>query len=168
MEMMVKNVREIGSLKAAKEQVNKLNENMNGSKVSLTNEERIGIRTIGSSRMGLVQIIDQLATQFNGKLSKEDNAEELSKRLEALHALRAYRLSVTTLLEAIDDTDKALSRDIMKHADKFSDSLNSARKHDGDLDEGMRAIDSYNSRFANAMKEEDDAPSNIGATSDVK
>lgn len=167
MEMMVKKVPDTGSLKAATEQINKLYQNLNDIKVSLTSEERMGIRSVGSSRMGLVMLVSQLATQFNNKLSKEDNAENLSRRLEALHALRAYRLSINTLLEAIDDTDKALSRDIMKHADKFSDSLHSARKHDGDLDEGMREIDTYNSRFAHAMKEEDEVPKNQDEDTDV-
>ena len=138
------------------QEVNSIAERFAKYAVSLSNEERKGIRGIGASRMGLALLINQTAMQFNQKLSKQDNAEELDVRLENLKAIRGYKIAVATLLEKLDDTDKALSPDIMKHVDKFRDALNSARRHDGDLDNGMKEIDAYHSRFGASMKEEDE------------
>lgn len=129
-------------------------------KVSLANNTRNGMRVIGNSRLGLVEIVNKLATQYDNKLAKEENAIDLSRRTNYLRMIKAYKLAVQNLLELIDDTEKALGNDIMAYVDKFSSSLRNARKFDGDLDEAMKELDDYNGRFGAIIEAEDAAAGN--------
>jgi hypothetical protein len=124
-------------------------------KLSLSNDDRKGLRVVGTSRLGLVEIVNRLATQYDNKLSKTENASDLSFRINYLHMLKTYKMAAQHLLEVLDDTDKALGNDIMTFVDKFSTNLRSARKFDGDLDEAMKELDDYNARFGKIMDEED-------------
>ena len=127
-------------------------------KKSLTAKARQGMRAVGSSRFGLVKIVDKISRQYDGKLSKEDNSAELTSRMDYMDNVRQYKIAVQNLYEALDDTDKAIGQDIMAHVDKFSSSLQTARQHDGDLDEAMKELDDYNARFGATMEEEEKNP----------
>ena len=135
--------------------VNNLNSIMEPFKKPLTAKARKTLRAVGSSRYGLVKIVEKIAIQYDGKLSKEDNAVDLAMRVAYLDRIRQYKIAVLNLFEMLDDTDKAIGHDIMAHVDKFSGNLQTARQHDGDLDEAMKELDEYNSRFGAAMEEEE-------------
>ena len=137
------------------EKANALSAAMAPHKVSLNKEVRKSLRVVGTSRMGLLTIIDKVATQYDEKLAKNEKASDLTQRIAYLHKLRKYKLAIQNLLEALDDTDKALGKDIMSYVDKFGGSLSNVRKHDGDLDEAMKELDDYNARFGKIMEQED-------------
>ncbi|KAA5536538.1 hypothetical protein F0919_02395 [Taibaiella lutea] len=137
-------------------------------KVSLSNESRNGLRVVGTSRLGLVEIVAKLSTQYDNKLAKDDQAADLNQRLVYLRKLKACKLAAKNLCELLDDTDKALGNDVMTFVDKFSNSLRNARKYDGDLDEAMKELDDYNARFGKIIEDEDkesEAGNNPGETS---
>ncbi|MFA6060847.1 MAG: hypothetical protein WC756_21800 [Taibaiella sp.] len=140
----------------ATQAINNWRDSFNPYKKSLTAKARQGLRAVGSSRLGLVKIVGKISTQYNGKLSKEDDAGELTSRMDYHDKIRQYKIAVQNLYEALDDTDKAIGQDIMAHVDKFSSSLQTARQHDGDLDEAMKELDEYNARFGATMAEEDE------------
>ncbi|KAA5533561.1 hypothetical protein F0919_13560 [Taibaiella lutea] len=155
MNLMVRSFAPSDELEDAINQINGLINNLDPFKVSLSNDARKKMRVVGSSRLGLVDIVSRLATQYDEKLAKNDNAKDLKERVAYLQVLRAYRIAAQKLCEALDDTDKALGKDIMGYVDKFGDSLQSARKYDGDLDEAIKELDDYNARFKKVMEEED-------------
>jgi hypothetical protein len=143
--------------------INNWRDTFNPHKKSLTAKARKNIRTVGNSRHGLAKIVAKISTQYEGKLSKEDNAADLTKRLDYLDQIRQYKIAALNLYEALDDTDKALGQDVMTHVDKYSSNLQTARQHDGDLDEAMKELDEYNARFGAIMEEEDE---NTGTSDD--
>lgn len=163
MDLLVNSFAPLPELTSATDTVNNLTKWLDPHKKSLTAKARQNLRSVGSSRMGLVKIVENIASQYDGKLSKEDNAVELSKRVAYLEKLRRYRIAVTQLLETLDDTEKAVGQDVMSHVDKFSASLQTARHHDGDLDMAMKELDDYNARFGAAMEqEEEEKPDTAG------
>lgn len=160
MDLFVKNFASDAELQNSMDQVNALAQSLMPYKVSLSNETRKNLRVVGSSRLGLVEIVNKVAMQYNNKLTKDENATELNQRVNYLRELRAYKLAAQNLYELLDDTEKALGNDIMSYVDKFSSSLRNARKFDGDLDEAMKELDDYNGRFGSIMNEEDAATGN--------
>ncbi len=141
-----------------KDTINNLNAILKPHSKSLTAKQRIGIRSVGNSRYGLVKIAERIALQYESKLSKEDNAVDLAVRVSYLEKIRQYKIAVLALFEMLDDTDKALGQDIMNFVSKFSKHLDAARIHDGDLDEALKDLDDYNSRFGASMEAEDETP----------
>ncbi|MFA6057151.1 MAG: hypothetical protein WC756_03050 [Taibaiella sp.] len=139
----------------ATQAINNWRDSFNPYKKSLTAKAKKNIRAVGSSRYGLAKIVGKISTQYNDKLSKEDDAAELTSRMEYIDKVRQYKIAAQNLYESLDDTDKALGKDIMAHVDKFSSSLQIARQHDGDLDEAMKELDEYNARFGAIMEEEE-------------
>jgi len=125
-------------------------------KVSLTVEQRRGLRIVGNSRVGLANMIAGIAEEYKKKLPSEESYEELTTRLTYLNLLKTYKRAVKNLLESLDDTEKALGKDIMLFVDKYSGILNNARKFDGDLDEDMKELDDYNARFGKVIDEEEE------------
>jgi len=155
MNLLVKTFAQQDDLKKATVQLKAQAAAMAPHKVSLSNETRKNLRVVGTSRLGLVEIVSRLATQYDDKLAKDEKALDLSERVNYLHALKDYKLAVKNLHELLDDTEKALGNDIMAYVDKFSNSLRSARKFDGDLDDAIKDLDDYNARFGAIMEEED-------------
>jgi hypothetical protein len=155
MDLLVNSFAPLPELTSATDSINNLSKWLAPHKKALTAKQRIAIRSVGNSRMGLVKIVEKMAIQYDGKLSKEDNAAELSKRIAYLEKIRQYKIAAMNLFELLDDTDKALGQDVMAHVDKFSANLQTARQHDGDLDMAMKELDDYNARFGPTMDQEE-------------
>lgn len=135
--------------------VRALSETLTPNAVSLSNQTRKNLRVIGTSRLGLVEIVNGLSIQYNDKLAKNDQALDLNQRLAYLRLMLEYKMAIGRLYELVDDTTKALSNDVMAFVDKFSNTLRNARRFDGDLDENMKELDNYNARFGKMMESED-------------
>jgi hypothetical protein len=156
MDLLVTSFAPANDIINATQAINNWRDTFSPHKKSLTAKARKNIRTVGNSRHGLAKMVDKISTQYEDKLSKEDNAAELTNRLDYLDKIRRYKIAAQNLYEALDDTDKALGQDIMAHVDKFSSNLQTARQYDGDLDEAMKELDEYNARFGAVMVEEDE------------
>jgi hypothetical protein len=164
MDLLVNEFAQESELIKAKDAINNLNVIFHPFHKPLTARARQGMRAVGTSRYGLVKIVEKMSLQYDSKLSKEDNAVNLAVRVSYLDRIRQLKIAVLNFYEALDDTDKAVGHDVMAHVDKFSASLQIARQHDGDIDEAMKELDEYNSRFGASMTEEDTNPDPKGGT----
>lgn len=158
MELLVNQFAGVEALREGKDAIKNLERIFSPFKKPLTNKERRGLRAVGTSRYGLAKIIERIAGQYDHKLPKEDSASAFSQRIAYLDQLRHYIIALQNHLETMDDTEKAVGKDIMACVDKYSSIFQIARKHDGDLDLAMKELDEYNTRFGLIIKEEDKHP----------
>ncbi len=126
---------------------NQLNKLFEPSSVNLTNEQSIGLRTMGQGREGIVRLVSAIATQNIESLPRNEEPAELSSRLDYYARLEAARQSIIPLQEMIDNTQNALGADIMQLFDRYYGYLQSARSNNITLDNAMGEVDEWNKRF---------------------
>lgn len=125
--------------------------------VSFTDNEKIGVRSIGDGREGKVRLLSTIGTQFPNALARADNPEDLSKILDYYAEVRAVRAGALQLLEITDEIIVGTGMDAMKTSDRFEDNLQLERKNNSALDLNMRDVDEYNKRFRNKDNDYDDS-----------
>lgn len=127
--------------------------------IALSNEERIGKRSMAEGREGLVRLVSRIALQHSGSLSKMDDPQELLAALEIDTQLELLRQACMQLLEMISDTQFGNSCDIMVLADNYVGALQFARGRDAALDSAMAEVDEWNKRYrASQSAQTPDAP----------
>ena len=117
--------------------------------LNLTDEEKLGLRTMGEGREGYARMISRVATQFPNSLSRVDDPAELSGILEYNQRLEANKLALLQALESIDEIQRGAAADIMTMVDRYAANLQLSRANDGSLDLAMADVDAWNQRFAN-------------------
>lgn len=118
--------------------------------LNLTDEEKLGLRTMGEGREGYARLISRVATQFPNSLSRVDDPAELSGILEYNQRLEANKLALLQALESIDEIQRGAAADIMTMVDRYAANLQLSRANDGSLDLAMADVDAWNQRFANS------------------
>jgi hypothetical protein len=116
-------------------------------KVNLTEEQKKGARTMAAGREGYVRLISQIANQHVNSLPREHTPTELAGRLVYDSKLEELRQALLKLSEIVSETQLANSVDIMRMADDYGAALQISRNNNGSLDEAMREVDEWNSRF---------------------
>ena len=118
-------------------------------KINLTNEEKIGMRSMAEGREGYARLISRIATQFPDSLSRADTPEELTVLLDYYQSLEANRMALVQSLETIQEIQLGASTDIMAKVDRYAQNLQISRANEGSLDIAMEEVDNWNSKFAN-------------------
>ena len=118
-------------------------------KINLTNEEKIGMRSMAEGREGYARLISRIATQFPDSLSRADTPEELTVLLDYYQSLEANRMALVQSLETIQEIQLGASSDIMTRVDRYAQNLQISRANEGSLDIAMEDVDNWNSKFAN-------------------
>ena len=126
--------------------------------VSLTDEEKVGVRTMSQGREGYVRLVSTIATQFPDALSRADKPEDLSTSLDYYADVRAVRAGALQFLEMTDEILLGSGMDNMSLSDRYVDNLQISRKNSSALDLNMRDVDEYNRRFRNKPNDDTPAP----------
>ena len=124
--------------------------------LNLTDEEKLGLRTMAEGREGYARLISRIATQFPNSLSRADDPAELTALLEYNTRLEANKLALLQSLESIQEIQLGAAADIMTMVDRYTANLQISRTNEGSLDLAMQDVDGWNQRFAN--KSEKPAP----------
>ena len=133
-------------------------------KISLTNEEKQGMRSMAEGREGYARLIARIATQFPNSLSRVDTPAELNNLLAFNDNLEACRMSLLQALETIEEISIGTTTDIMTLVDRNNDSLEISRKNEGSLDLAMKEVDEYNTRFGKRNAKAADKPADDAKT----
>lgn len=123
--------------------------------ISLTDEEKIGTRSMAEGREGYARLISRIAVQFPNALSRADEPQELTGLIDYYDRLEANRLSILQALETVEEIQLGAATDIMTLVDRYSANLKISRGNESALDLSMREVDSYNTRFANRTSDTD-------------
>ena len=127
-------------------------------KINLTNEEKLGTRSMAEGREGYARLISRIATQFPNSLSRADVPTELTNLLDYYQNLEAVRLAYIQGMETIEETQLGAATDIMTLVDRYTQSLQISRANEGALDGAMQEVDDWNKRFASNKNETPSKP----------
>ena len=122
---------------------------LNAFKINLSNEERQATRSMSEGREGYARLVSRVATQFPNSLSRADVPAELSNLLDYYNNLEGNRLALVQALEMIEEIQLGAATDIMTLVDRYVSNLQISRGNEANLDQAMKEIDDWNSRFAN-------------------
>ena len=117
--------------------------------LNLTDEEKLGLRTMAEGREGYARLISRIATQFPNSLSRADDPAELTALLEYNTRLEANKLALLQSLESIQEIQMGAAADIMTMVDRYTSNLQISRANEGSLDLAMQDVDGWNQRFVN-------------------
>ena len=117
--------------------------------LNLTDEEKLGLRTMAEGREGYARLISRIATQFPNSLSRADDPAELTALLEYNPRLEANKLALLQSLESIQEIQMGAAADIMTMVDRYTSNLQISRANEGSLDLAMQDVDNWNQRFVN-------------------
>jgi len=124
-------------------------------RISLTDEEKIGMRSMAEGREGYVRLISRIATQFPNALSRADQPEELENKVDLYDRLEGNRLAALQVLEVIQELQLGVATVSMTLVDRYAANLKISRSNEAALDLAMRDVDAYNTRFANKPENPD-------------
>jgi hypothetical protein len=127
-------------------------------KINLTNEEKLGTRSMAEGREGYARLVSRIATQFPNSLSRADVPTDLSNLLDYYQNLEAVRLAYVQGIETITETQLGAATDIMTLVDRYAQSLQISRANEGALDGAMQEVDDWNKRFASNKNETPSKP----------
>jgi predicted ATP-binding protein involved in virulence len=114
---------------------------------ALSNEEKVGLRTMSTAREGYVRAIDRIALANVDALPRNIDPGVLSAKLEYAARLAPVKQELLKLTEMIDEIEMANGADIMKLSDTLNTALQAARNHNSALDGALKDIDEWNKRF---------------------
>lgn len=115
--------------------------------ISLSAEDRIGIRTIAEGREGYAREMLRISRIYINSLPREYNVEEFEELFRLYDEWKPILTESEMYAEQIDDTLVAIGMEIMKNADTANGFLQIARKGNANLDRAMEGIDRFNSRY---------------------
>lgn len=126
---------------------------LNPFKINLTDEQKLGSRSMAEGREGYSRLISKIATQFPNSLSRADAPTELSSLLDYYSNLESNRMALLQAMETIEEIQLASATDIMTLVDRYTASLQISRSNEGSLDLAMGEVDQWNKRYANKKEE---------------
>jgi hypothetical protein len=118
-------------------------------KISLSNDEKLGTRSMAEGREGYARLVSRIANQFPNSLSRVDVPADLSNLLDYYQNLEAVRLAYIQGIETIEETQLGAATDIMTLVDRYAQNLQISRANEGALDGAMKEVDEWNKRFVN-------------------
>lgn len=116
---------------------------------NLTDEEKLGLRTMAEGREGYARLISRIATQFATSLSRADDPAELTALLDYNTRLEGNKLALLQSLESVEEIQLGAAADIMTLTDRYTANLQISRANEGSLDLAMQDVDNWNQRFVN-------------------
>ncbi len=132
--------------------------------VSLSGKDKIGLRTMGKGREGVVLQMSTIALSFEECLPRTENASDLETILEYHKDLLALHTRVGKLYEMLGDTISATCVDAIQTFDDYNNHFQTARKKNSSLDLALKPIDEYNKRFGKLGEETVDPDGEEGDT----
>lgn len=121
---------------------------LNPFKINLSDEQKLGSRSMAEGREGFARLVSKIATQYPNSLSRADVPTELSSMLDYYSNLEGNRIALLQAIETITEIQLASATDIMTLVDRYTASLQISRSNEGSLDLAMGEIDQWNKRFA--------------------
>lgn len=115
--------------------------------VSLSDEERRGVRTVAEGREGYVAEALRIANEFNSELPRSFDVAEFETVLALFNQWRRLLVLAEKIAEQVDDTSLALGIDLMTKADRVNTMLQAGRRDNANLDRALTRLDDYNKRF---------------------
>lgn len=116
-------------------------------KINLTDEEKIGTRSMAEGREGYARLISRIANQFPNSLSRADVPTELANLLDYYSNLEANKMALLQAMETIEEIQLGAATDIMTLVDRYAVNLQVSRGNEGSLDLAMKDVDDWNKRF---------------------
>ncbi|MBL7733246.1 MAG: hypothetical protein JNM88_18915, partial [Chitinophagaceae bacterium] len=102
--------------------------------VSLSDKERVGLRTMGNGRQGIVRSMSGIALSFEECLPRTENATDLHQMLDYHISLNDLFIKVGKLYEMLRDTVSATGVDAIKTFDRYNNYFQTARNNNSALD----------------------------------
>jgi hypothetical protein len=133
-------------------------------KISLTNEEKKGMRSMAEGREGFARLIGRIANQFPNSLSRVDTPAEFNTLMSVYENVEATRMALLQALETIEEIGIGTATDIMTLVDRYGASLEISRGSEGALDLAMKEVDEYNARFGKRNAKAADKPADDAKT----
>lgn len=115
--------------------------------ISLSAEDRTGIRTIAEGREGYAREMLRVARLYINSLPREYDVEEFVELFRLYDEWKPILTEAEMYCEQVDDTLVAIGMEIMKNADTANGYLQIARKGNANLDRALAGIDNFNSRY---------------------
>ena len=125
-------------------------------RLSLGDEQKLGLRSMAEGREGIVNTICRIAGNFPECLPRNEDPAEMEKALTYWGHLAAVIQKVDKLKEVLEDTHAGLGADLMGMMDRYTGYLQSARTGNNNLDLAMRQVDEFNKRFGSRNGSGDD------------
>lgn len=122
---------------------------LNPFKINLTNDQKIGTRSMAEGREGYARLISRIANQFPNSLSRVDVPSELSNILDYYNNLEANRMALLQAMETIEEIQLGAATDVMTLVDRYTTNLQVSRSNEGSLDLAMSEVDEWNKRYVN-------------------
>ena len=135
------------TLQKVADQLNSLADSMKPYSVTIKSEQKAGVRTMAEGREGLVRLIEKIAHQHTGSLSRSEDPNELTDKLQMDSDLESIRQALLAFLEMTEDTQWGNGADIMALADRYASTLQTQRGHNASLDSSLAEVDDWNKRY---------------------
>lgn len=126
--------------------------------VSLSAEERTGIRTIAEGREGYAREMLRIARIYINSLPRDYSVEEYEELFRLYDEWKPILTEIEMYTEQIDDTLVAIGIEIMKNADTVNGFLQIARKGNANLDRALEGIDKFNARYGRTSDSSSNTP----------
>jgi hypothetical protein len=131
---------------------------LNPFKINLTDQEKLGTRSMAEGREGYARLISRIANQFPNSLSRADVPTELSNLLDYYNNLEGNRMALLQAMETIEEIQLGAATDIMTLVDRYTTNLQVSRGNEGSLDLAMGEVDEWNKRFAHKKTDNQTEP----------
>lgn len=118
--------------------------------VSLTDQERLGVRSVAEGREGYVREVYRVSNEFQNSLPRSFDISRFEQKLQLFDQWRTLLIIAEKIAEMADDTALQLGRELMEDVDLCYPILQTVRKVDANLDRAMQALDEYNKRFGSS------------------
>lgn len=128
------------ALKTAKTLLNKVG-------LNLTEQERIGMRSISERREGYMLQILRLCEQFTDVLPRNFDEQQFADLVKNLDSWKRIQIATNEANEISSDVLLAMGSFTMRYVDTAYAALQLSRKNNSNLDDAMQSIDNYNKRF---------------------
>ena len=115
--------------------------------VSLTDQERLGVRSVAEGREGYVREVYRVSNEFQNSLPRSFDISRFEQKLQLFDQWRTLLIIAEKIAEMADDTALQLGIELMEDVDLCYPILQTVRKTDANLDRAMQALDEYNKRF---------------------
>ena len=116
---------------------------------NLTAATKTGLNNMAEGREGLARLVSKVALANPDDLSRKDNPQDLANRLDYDAMLEDLRQRANSIIEKIEETQKANGHDTMTYVKAYRAALENNRTRNSALDNAMAPIDDWYARFAN-------------------
>ena len=135
--------------------------------VSMSNEDRQGVRTIAEGREGYAAEALRVSRLFENELPRSFDINEFDQLFKLYNDWKGLKTQAEMIAEQIDDTVLALGIEIMKKTDRVNSLLQIARNENANLDRALEGLDNFNRRYSNRTNNSGSASSDTPPSTDT-